>query len=74
MNKSDIFEVIENVAFILCGAVIVDALFKIGKKEDTSAEIKKMKTKALKNAYDKSLNRLDKNSSTKMYDNYVVSG
>ncbi len=73
MNKSDVFEIIENVALILGGAVIVNAILNIGKKEDTNAEVKKMRTKAVKNAYNLSIRESNRNTSSP-YDKFAACG
>ena len=71
MNKSDVFEIIENVALILGGAVIVNAILNIGKKEDTNAEVKKMRAKAVKNAYNLFIRESSRNTSSP-YDKFAA--
>ncbi|MBL7789901.1 MAG: hypothetical protein JNL75_08770 [Chitinophagales bacterium] len=73
MNKSDVFEIIENVALILGGAVIVNAILNISKKEDTNAEVKKMHTNAIKKAYSQSIRESNKNTSSS-YDKFAACG
>lgn len=63
MNKSDILEIIEGAALILGGAVIINAIMNLGKKEDTSEKIKDYHSKAIKNANERAIGYSQTNSS-----------